>query len=156
MVQPEIQRACKEDCPLLHKLQIKIFTPLLKKYEDYDISPAAETLERFSAKFDMPVTDYWNILLEGERIGGIRIYNYGESCKLSNFFILQELQNRGIGQQVIRLVEARYPKAKHWRLETILQEAKLCHLYEKMGYRKIGDPIPVKPGMDLIAYEKEV
>lgn len=50
---------------------------------------------------------------------------------------MQEFQGRGIAQEAIRLCEEIHGK-KVWKLETILQEKKNCHLYEKMGYRKTG------------------
>ena len=54
----------------------------------------------------------------------------------------------------IKAVEAKYPYARRWELDTILQEAKLCYLYEKMGYRKTGQVKNVKDGMDLVYYER--
>ncbi|NTV78512.1 MAG: tyrosine-protein phosphatase, partial [Clostridiales bacterium] len=52
-------------------------------------------------------------------------------------------------------VEDIYPYAKRWELDTILQEDKLCHLYEKMGYLKTGRVENIKDGMDLVYYEKD-
>ena len=51
-------------------------------------------------------------------------------------------------------MEALYPLAKSWRLDTIKQEAGLVHLYEKMGYRQTGKEKRIKEGMDLIFLEK--
>lgn len=56
---------------------------------------------------------------------------------------------------MIRLVEAIYPNATRWELDTILQEEKLCYLYEKMGYKKTGQTEEIKKGMDLVFYAKE-
>ena len=42
-----------------------------------------------------------------------------------------------------------------WELDTILQEKKLCYLYEKMGYQKTGKTEKIKDGMDLVYYAKE-
>ena len=47
-----------------------------------------------------------------------------------------------------------YPAGIHWELDTILQEEKLCHLYEKLGYRQTGQIRPLKKGMDLVFYAK--
>ena len=67
---------------------------------------------------------------------------------------LPEYQGLGYAQEAIRLVEAVYPNASRWRLDTIEQEAKLCHLYEKLGYQKTGQTKQIKDGMDLVFYEK--
>ena len=44
--------------------------------------------------------------------------------------------------------------AKSWNLDTIKQEPKLCHLYEKMGYRRTEKKNTIKEGMTLVFYEK--
>ena len=54
----------------------------------------------------------------------------------------------------MRLMENRYPGTKKWELDTIAQEGKLCHLYEKMGYRKTGRLEKLKDGMEIVFYEK--
>ena len=71
-------------------------------------------------------------------------------------FILTEYQGFGYAQEAIRQAEAEYPESILWELETILQEPKLRHLYEKMGYRRTGKTERIRDGMDLVYYEKEV
>ena len=73
---------------------------------------------------------------------------------LAQILIIPEYQGLGYAQEAIRLVEAAYPNASRWSLDTIAQEEKLCHLYEKLGYRKTGKTEHVKDGMDIIFYEK--
>lgn len=139
---------------MLYELQIKAFKPLLDKYQDYETNPGAEPLERTIRRFNEPTTDYYFMLLNSNPIGGIRICNCGSDCLLKQIFILPEYQGHGFAQKAILQVEALYPNAKKWCLDTILQENKLCHLYEKMGYHKSGKLKTIKPGMDLVFYEK--
>lgn len=54
------------------------------------------------------------------------------------------------------MAEALYPSALRWELDTILQEEKLCHLYEKMGYRQNGRTEEIKENMTLVFYAKDV
>ena len=54
----------------------------------------------------------------------------------------------------MKQLEALYPNADSWELDTILQEEKLCHLYEKLGYRRTDQIKPIKEGMDLVFFEK--
>ena len=80
-------------------------------------------------------------------------------CRRSVFgpiFILTEYQSFGYAQEAIRQAEAEYPESILWELETILQEPKIRHLYEKMGYRRTGKTERIRDGMDLVYYEKEV
>lgn len=143
-----------EDCRVIHDIQIKAFAPLLVKYEDFESSPAAESLDQIRKRFDQPFTDYYLIALGDRVIGMLRVCDFGEHCRLSPIGILPEYQNRGYAQQAISIMEARYRHASKWTLDTIVQETKLCHLYEKLGYRDTGKREHIKDGMDLIFYEK--
>ena len=149
-----LKKAVISDAELIHRMQKASFTPLLEKYQDYDYSPACETLERTIYRMSLPIADHWLILLSKTPIGAIGIGRYEEFLKLKRLFILPEYQNRGYAQQAVRLAEAEYPSDIRWELDTILQESKLCHLYEKLGYRKTGQIKPIKEGMDLVFYAK--
>ena len=149
-----LKKAKFENCPEIYDLQIKSFRPLLEKYQDYDFSPGAESIERTYERFNQSFTDFWMIALGEKNIGVIRICDFGEICKLKQIFLLPAYQNHGYAQEAIKAVEAKYPYARRWELDTILQEAKLCYLYEKMGYRKTGQSKNIKDGMDLVYYER--
>ena len=47
----ELIQAIKEDMETIWKMQMEAFAGLLKKYNDYDISPAAETFDKVMSKF---------------------------------------------------------------------------------------------------------
>lgn len=66
---------------------------------------------------------------------------------------LPEFQGRGIAQEAIRLCEEIHGK-REWELETILQEKKNCHLYEKMGYRNTGKTEVINEKLTLVFYVK--
>ena len=146
--------AGEKDIPLLHQLLVESFAPLLKKYQDFDTNPAAESVERIYQRFAQPFTDYY-LILEGETpVGMLRVCDFGDTCRLSPICILPKFQGQGYAQQAILLAEALYPAVICWNLDTILQEPKLCHLYEKLGYRRTGEYRPIKEGMDLVFYCK--
>ena len=142
------------DAQELYDLQIKSFKALLEKYQDYDFSPGAEKLERTIQRLYDPITDYYFISLKGKHIGALRICHFETLCKLKQICILPEYQGYGYAQKAITIVESLYPTAEKWELDTILQEEKLCYLYEKIGYRKTGRVEPIMNGMDLVFYAK--
>lgn len=149
-----LRKATLGDAELIWQMQVAAFQPLLDKYQDYDYSPAVEKTERTVQRLQEPITDYYLIFLNDAPIGGVRICRFDGLCKLKQLFILPEHQNQRYAQQAIRSVEALYPASVRWELDTIPQEEKLCHLYEKMGYRKTGAIRPIKEGMDLVFYAK--
>jgi len=102
-----------------------------------------------------PQISCYFIQLNSENIGHIRINAFSEdACRLSQMFILQEYQGNGYAQQAVKEIEALYPNAKNWILDTIKQEPKLRHLYEKMGYKLTGKETNIQDGMDLVDYAK--
>lgn len=151
-----LRKAERADCPVLHDLQVASFLPLLEKYQDYETNPAAETLDRIFARFAQPFTDYYLILHCERVVGMLRVCDYGQRCRLSPICILPEYQGRGYASQAILEIEQRYPQAKSWELDTILQEQKLCGFYEKLGYVRTGEYHRIKTGMDLVFYRKDM
>ena len=149
-----LKRATLSDAEALHRMQVEAFLPLYEKYRDDAISPAKESVERVRQKI---VTGrYYFILADGLAVGGIRVTipdNPGRRKGISPLFILREHQNRGYAQRAIAAVEALYGEAG-WRLDTILEEPGNCHLYEKLGYVRVGKPQPVRSNMTIIDYEK--
>lgn len=138
----------------IYDMQIQSFRALLEKYQDYSFSPGAEKIERTIQRFHESSTDYYFICCGVTHIGAMRICGFGKLLKLKQIFILPQYQGCGYAQEAITLVESLYPKAEEWQLDTILQENKLCHLYEKMGYRKTGKTEKIKEGMDIVFYAK--
>ena len=150
----ELEKAQFHDCPEIHALQVECFLPLLKKYQDFATNPAAEGVECIEERFCQNETTYWFIVFHGIHIGGIRVCDFGEVCRVSPLFILPEYQGRGYAQHSLKAVEKLFPDAIRWELDTIAQEEKLCHLYEKVGYRPTGKTKNIKENMDLVFYEK--
>ena len=151
-----LQKARIEDCPLLHNIQVRSFIELLRKYNDFQSNPAAESLDKIHQRFQQSYTDYYLILADGAAVGMLRVCDYGVNCRLSPICILPEFRGRGYATQAILEMEKLYPGATAWKLETIAQEAYLCRLYESLGYRKTGKTENIKDGMDLVFYEKAI
>ncbi len=151
-----LRKATYEECPLLRSIQVKSFVGLLQKYNDFESSPAAESLDKIQQRFLQPYTDYYLIEAGNETVGMLRVCDFGVNCRLSPICILPEFQGRDYARQAIRIMETLYPEAITWQLDTIAQEEYLCRLYESVGYRKTGKTENLKEGMDLVWYEKEM
>ena len=147
-----LKRATPSDAEAMHRMQVTAFQPLYEKYHDDAISPARESVQRVREKI---VTGQYYFILDGRTaVGGIRVTLVpGRRKGISPLFILPEHQNRGYAQQALAAVEARFGP-DNWRLDTIMQEPGNCHLYEKLGYHRVGKPQPVRPNMTIIDYEK--
>lgn len=146
-----------KEASVIHEMQIKTFKPLLNKYQDYDTSPANESLERIIDRLKQSFTDYYIIKSSNLSVGAIRIVRKeNQTYRVSPIFILPEYQGKGIAQKVFSIIEETYNDARLWELDTILQEQGNCYLYEKLGYQKTGELKQINDKMTIVFYEKSL
>ena len=152
----KIRKAEINDAKIIHEMQIKAFGPLLEKYQDFEISPGAETIDKIIQRLNQTFTDYYIIKYQEFDVGAIRIINMlkEDKCRISPIFILKEFQNKGIAQAVFNIIEDKYKPKNGWILDTILEEKGNCYLYEKIGYRKTGKIERINDKMNIVFYEK--
>lgn len=152
----ELLRANISDAKELHTMQVKAFKELLEKYQDFDTNPGNESVEKIEARLKQDFTFYYFICIGQQKVGAVRVVDKKEAVKnkrISPIFILPEFQGKGLAQEAIRLCEKIHGSG-NWELDTILQEQKNCHLYEKMGYRRTGKTEVINEKLTLTFYEK--
>ena len=147
--------ATEKDMLTVWKMQIKAFSDLLEKYQDYDTSPAVERFEKIMARYQQPWTTYYFITTGNETVGVIRVIDKkdGSRKRISPLWIMQEYRNKGYAQAAMIEAEQIYG-TDNWELDTILQEKGNLHLYEKMGYHQTGKIEKINDWMDIVYYEK--
>jgi GNAT superfamily N-acetyltransferase len=146
----------REDLETVWKMQIEAFKDLLDKYQDYDTSPGAESIDKIVARFEQPWTNYYFIMADEKCVGAIRIVDKKDASRkrISPIWIMKEYRNKGYAKQAILEAERIYG-SDHWCLDTILQEEGNLHLYEKMGYNRTGRIDKINDRMDIVYYEKD-
>ena len=151
-----LRQATRDEVQKIWEMQIEAFRELLEKYQDYDLSPGAEPVDKVIARFEQPWTKYFFIEAEGTDVGVIRVVdmNDGSRKRISPLWIMKEYRGKGYAQDAILAVEELYG-ADYWCLDTILQEKGNCHLYEKMGYHRTGRVEHINDRMDIVFYEKD-
>ena len=150
-----LRKATAEDIEKIWKMQIEAFRALLEKYQDYDLSPAAEGIDKIRTRYEQPWTTYFFIEADGNDVGAIRVVDRknGSRKRISPLWIMEEYRGKGYAQEAISAVEELYG-ADPWELDTILQEKGNLHLYEKMGYHQTGKVEHINDRMDIVLYEK--
>lgn len=153
----ELVQAGLPDAQTIVDMQKKSFQKLLKTYRDYETTPGAEDIQKIIAHMEQRETQYYFIRHNQMNVGAIRVVcmDGGTLCRISPLFILPEEQNNGYAQAALRLVESMY-RPHTWTLDTILEERRNCHVYEKAGYRQTGEVKTLKKGMHLVRYEKTI
>ena len=96
-------------------------------------------------------------LLEGDRVvGGFVLFRRDDdTVELGRAFIEPELQNQGIGGELLAFAEGVFPETRRLILDTPDWNLRTRHFYEKAGYRRIGE-IDTGEGFPLIQYEKRL
>ncbi|MBM7615879.1 GNAT family N-acetyltransferase [Alkaliphilus hydrothermalis] len=147
-----IKRTNLDEVEELLEIQKSAFHEALERYQDYDTSPATEAKERLQYKIQH--YHHYTIYMDDELIGGaeVRIKSVSH-CYLNRIYVNPTHQGKGIGKKVMLHLEGLYPQATTWSLNTPHMEYRNHYLYEKMGYRKIGEEA-FSDKMNLFYYEK--
>ena len=160
-----LKLAKTQDAELIHRMKYEAFLPIYEKYQDDEISPTKEKIDKVIYQLTHPGSEYYLILVDGEYAGAVRVARKwilrGEEKVLlpdvnfiSPIFILPRFQNRGIGQEVMGQLFEKYSETSAWKLDTIKQEVGNCHFYERCGFVRVGEEKWVNERMSLVDYEK--
>lgn len=150
-----LEKAQLKDAEELFGMQLAAFTPLLEKYRDFATSPANEPIERMKARILELDGGFYKIVAGKTLVGAIRI-RQKENLRfwIGPLFIAPCFQGRGMAQCALAAAEKFFPQAVSWHLDTLLEEQGNCHLYEKMGYKRVGAAEKLNLRTTLVHYEK--
>ncbi|MCM3567791.1 GNAT family N-acetyltransferase [Neobacillus mesonae] len=149
-----ITKSSMREAEILLKIQTEAFKGDLKKYKDYDSSPAAESLEFFIYRMNHSL--HYTIHMDGKIAGAICLVKMSDThYYLFRIFLSPRYQNRGLGTKIMTKIERQFPKVKKWSLDTPKDNVRNRHFYEKFGYKQTGE-VKVNERLTLIQYEKKV
>lgn len=151
-----VKKFSKENIDDVFRIQQAAYKPLFEKYQDTETNPYMETKEDTLIKYTKAGTQGYIFVKDDIAVGAVRIIMLDKICKVSALAVIPEYQNRGIAQSALKEIEKIHSDCKCWVLDTILQEKGNCHLYEKLGYVRIGEPKKINDRLTLVGYKKEV
>jgi len=145
-----------DELAMLLDMQVESFMPLYEIYHDAG-SPALESIDRIRARAAAPNRNYYFICVAGARVGAINIGhndpNEHAISYVSPLFILPRYQNRGYGYAAMQKAMEMHPEVSTWKLSTIKEEPRNCHLYEKCGFVQTGEEDVINDRMTIVYYE---
>jgi ribosomal protein S18 acetylase RimI-like enzyme len=147
------EHAIPADAEALITVQIAAFHDDARLYPGMEIGgpPGYDSVEVILQKIQED--EVYKIVYEGQIIGGIIIFDYGEGhFHLDVLDIDPAYHNRGIGSQAMQFIDQVYPATK-WTLDTPTYAIRNQHFYEKFGYVKVGERAE-DDDITLIEYEK--
>ena len=139
----------------VYDIQQKAYFPLFQKYHDTETNPYLESKAVVWRKYSRPGTFGYVFLEQGIPVGAVRVVSKEDTAKISALAVLPEYQNRGIAQTALREIEEIHNNIRLWILDTLMQEKGNCHLYEKLGYVRVGVPRAINDRLTLVDYEKQ-
>lgn len=153
----EIVEFREKDIDTVFEIQQAAYKPLYEKYHDDKSNPYMESKETVLQKYMRKGTTGYLFIKNGVPVGAVRINLNPESQsgRVSALGVLPQYQGQGIAQKALLKIEEMHSDIKRWFLDTILQEAGNCHLYEKIGYKRTGEIEVINEKMSLVYYEKK-
>ncbi len=136
-------------------MQKKCFKPIYEKYYD-ETNPCKESLSKFVSRTTKPSFQMYWIVDNSTKVGQIWVATKNNTAKLARLFVLPKFQNKGYATAAIIDIEKLYSQYYHWQLDTIKEEKRNVHLYQKLGYKPCGKEKIVNDKMTIIEFEKEI
>ncbi len=137
------------------KMQKKCFKPIYEKYQD-ETSPNKDSFAKFTSRVSKPNFQMYWIIENDIKIGQIWVATKNETAILARVFVLPKYHNKGYATNAIINIEKLYSHYNHWQLDTIKEEKKNVHLYQKLGYKPNGKEKIINDKMTIIEFEKEI
>jgi GNAT superfamily N-acetyltransferase len=139
-----IEKATILDAEKLTEIMTKTFDEEAKHWLcgqgdviDYNIQPPGYSSVEMM-KYSIEELDSFKVKMDKEIIGGIIVTISGKSYgRIDRIFVDSVYQGKGIGSQVINLIEEKFQNIKIWNLETSSRLINNHHFYKKMGYEII-------------------
>jgi GNAT superfamily N-acetyltransferase len=98
----------------------------------------------------------YKILADSQVIGGMILWIIPDGHNfLGTIFVDPAYQDQGVATRAWAFIQATYPEAKSWTLQTPAYATKNHHVYgEKWGFAKVGEEAFEGPGGKVFVYKK--
>ena len=149
----EIGIATAAEIGAILTLQRLCFRSEAALYDDWAIPPLTETAADLAAEH--PTHRILVARHEGSIVGSVRGRLSGRSCNIGRLMVHPGYRCRGLGERLMRAIEACFPEAERFELFTgHLSETNL-RLYRRLRYVETGRRV-VSPRLQLVSLEKSV
>jgi GNAT superfamily N-acetyltransferase len=150
-----IEKATPADAAALTAMQVRAFDEDVRRYPGAPPGgpPGYDDL---SWQLDRISRGHTYKILDGDELVGGAIVSWTgpASCELARIWIEPDRQGRGIGARSMALLEAAFPDATVWTLDTPAWATRNHAFYARRGYRKVREAPAGR--MVLFYYEKRL
>jgi ribosomal protein S18 acetylase RimI-like enzyme len=146
-----ISPATLDDAGAILALQKLAYESEAGLYGDWSISPLTQTLEELREEY--ATTLVLKATVEGQLVGSVRARVADGTCCIGRLIVHPDIQGRGIGSQLLREVEGRFPGVVKYELFTGSKSEANLRLYQRHGYVVTGTE-QFSPAVSLSHLEK--
>lgn len=136
----------------------KVLTEISKKAFESDIlcgnsevggPPGYDSVQWHRDIINNPQATCFNLVLDEKVTGGAVVFTLETQgvYNLGRIWLDPSYHRRGLGQEAMKLVEAQFPDAKRWVLDTPAWNIRTRAFYQKLGYSIIKES-------DFLIFEK--
>lgn len=150
----KLENATERDLDRILDLQKRAFYGQGLIYNDFNLPSLTQTIDDITNEFRLKT--FYKVEFDGKLIGSIRCYIKDAVLYMEKLIVDPDMQNRGIGTEIMREIENRYSdRVRRYELSTGHKSVRNLHLYDKLGYKKIRRE-PLTDTCELIVMEKIV
>ncbi|MDB2180426.1 GNAT family N-acetyltransferase [Citrobacter farmeri] len=121
-------------------------------YQDDSIPALQQTLESLQAEFTNTLLLNAS-LAEGRIVGSVRGHVVGNTCHVGRLIVHPSFQRRGIGSNLLNVLERQFPDITRFELFTGHKSAGNLRLYRRHGYQEYSRD-PIHTDLTMIYLEK--
>ena len=129
-----ITPACKEDAESILSLQKAAYQSEAVLYQDFSIPPLRQTLDELQNELISKVV--LKATLDDQLAGSIRAWEKEGTCFIERVIVHPQHQGHGIGSELMKEVEKRFPGVQRFELFTGHKSKRNLRFYERHGYRE--------------------
>ena len=118
---------------------------------DYHMEPLTQSLESIRADFARMVV--LKAVEDGRIVGSVRAHQDDGTVTIRRLIVEPELHGRGIGSELLRAIEDRFPTCERYELFTARQSPRNVRFYARRGYTELRD-VPFNEYVTFVYFEK--
>jgi len=130
-----IELATPQDAEAILQLQYAAYQSEAAIYDDPFIPPLTQTLDQLSAQF--LTHTFLKATIDGRLVGSVRGQRVGETGYIGRLVVDPAHQGRGIGSQLMALIETALAPVERYELFTGDRSTRNIELYQRLGYQPV-------------------